>query len=376
MTSKQSDSNRKRASQRRSQQGWRAFVDLFAVLALVVLTNLLALVPIRGAAPLLPIVDVGAFVSSPDTSFVRAVVGTVFVLFLPGYAFISALFPEAWQSDTTDAVDETGGDTLFGSFTRNRLRRLDGIERVALAFGVSIAIAPVLFIGFSLFSIEFGAYPTVLVLSGLTIVCIEIAAIRRWHLPEEERFYVPFEEWSTTVKQGTTGANSVFGAALNVALAVAIVLAVGTLAFAVVAPPDGERFTDFYVLNENSEGELVAASYPGVLSPGEPEQIHIGIENHEQDTHEYFIVVQLHRVQSREDGVVVTQRHHIEQFSVTLAAGNTSTQQVEITPPNELVGDDLRLTFLLYADSVPESPNRANAYRSLHLWVDIQAEEV
>ena len=51
-------------------------------------------------------------------NIVRQVLGLVFVLFLPGYAATTALFPENDQ--------------------------IDGIERVALSFGLSIAIVPLI----------------------------------------------------------------------------------------------------------------------------------------------------------------------------------------------------------------------------------------
>lgn len=53
----------------------------------------------------------------PD-SLARKILGLIFVLFLPGYAATAALFPENDQ--------------------------IDGIERVALTFGLSIAIVPLI----------------------------------------------------------------------------------------------------------------------------------------------------------------------------------------------------------------------------------------
>jgi uncharacterized membrane protein len=56
-----------------------------------------------------------------EISPVRIILGLPLVLFLPGYALIAALFP--------------------------RKDDLDGIERIALSFGLSIAISPLLGLG-------------------------------------------------------------------------------------------------------------------------------------------------------------------------------------------------------------------------------------
>ena len=75
--------------------------DLFAIVVFVVISAVFIIVPPLNATPL------------------RAVLGFILVLFVPGYVFVSALFP--------------GRDEL------------NGIERLALSIGLSICI--VIFIG-------------------------------------------------------------------------------------------------------------------------------------------------------------------------------------------------------------------------------------
>lgn len=70
---------------------------------------------------------------------IRAGLGLPFVLFVPGYLFIAALFPE----ETADTGDDTDASQSG----------IDGIERVALSFGMSIAIVPADWAGLEFHSI-------------------------------------------------------------------------------------------------------------------------------------------------------------------------------------------------------------------------------
>jgi len=97
------------------------------------------------------------------------------VLFLPGYSLIAALFP--------------------------RKDDLDGIERIALSFGLSIAVVPLL--GLTLNYTPFGIRlsPVLIVLSVFTIVLAVVAYVRRSRILEEERFMVDFGSAFTAVKE-------------------------------------------------------------------------------------------------------------------------------------------------------------------------------
>ena len=99
-----------------------------------------------------------------EISPIRIIFGLPLVLFLPGYSLIAALFP--------------------------RKDDLDGIERIALSFGLSIAITPLL--GLALNYTPFGIRlsPVLIVLSVFTIALAICAYIRRGMTPEEDRFVV------------------------------------------------------------------------------------------------------------------------------------------------------------------------------------------
>ncbi|RLM60002.1 DUF1616 domain-containing protein, partial [Halorubrum sp. Atlit-26R] len=172
--------------------------DLAATVLLTLLTLATVFVPVINETPL------------------RVLFGLGFVLFLPGYAFIAALFPEAGSSpDSTDpggddeppaepnerpapvpgtdaAAAESESDpsaAASGSAPADR-SGIDGIERVALSFGLSIAVVPLigLVLNFTPWGIRL--VPVVTAVAGFTLGCVAVAARRRWALPPDERFAV------------------------------------------------------------------------------------------------------------------------------------------------------------------------------------------
>ncbi|MCW3130997.1 MAG: DUF1616 domain-containing protein [Methanophagales archaeon] len=104
-----------------------------------------------------------------EISPIRIILGLPLVLFLPGYSLIAALFP--------------GKDDL------------DAIERIALSFGLSIAITPLL--GLALNYTPFGIRlsPVLIVLSVFTVSLTIGAYVRRCMIPGEDRFVVDFDEF-------------------------------------------------------------------------------------------------------------------------------------------------------------------------------------
>lgn len=106
-----------------------------------------------------------------EISPLRIILGLPLVLFLPGYALIATLFP--------------------------RKDDLDAIERIALSFGLSIAITPLL--GLALNYTPFGIRlaPILTVLSVFTISLALGAYVRRSMVPEEDRFVAGFKDFLT-----------------------------------------------------------------------------------------------------------------------------------------------------------------------------------
>nr|HOP09146.1 DUF1616 domain-containing protein [Candidatus Methanofastidiosa archaeon] len=95
-----------------------------------------------------------------DIPIFRQVFGIAFILFCPGYAFISALFVKR--------------------------REMDYIERIALSFGLSLAIVPL--IGLALNYTPYGIRlsPILICNSGFTFAMLFVAFYRRMQMKEDD----------------------------------------------------------------------------------------------------------------------------------------------------------------------------------------------
>jgi len=95
--------------------------------------------------------------------FIRHILGSIFVLWLPGYTFIKALFP---KSPTPKASE----------------KNLDTIERIALSIGMSLALVPI--VGLLLNYTPWGIRLTPIVLSllALTVAFATAALLREYQL--------------------------------------------------------------------------------------------------------------------------------------------------------------------------------------------------
>ena len=92
-------------------------------------------------------------------AYLRTVLGLIFVLFLPGYAFIKALFP------TTVPI-------------KTNSENLDSIERIVLSIGMSLTLVPIM--GLVLYYTPWGIQLTSITLSllALTTVGATVAVLR------------------------------------------------------------------------------------------------------------------------------------------------------------------------------------------------------
>lgn len=228
----------------------------------------------------------------------RIVLGLPFILFFPGYTLIAALFPR--KSD------------------------LDAIERVALSFGLSIAVVPL--IGLVLNYTPWGIrlYPILISLSLFIFGTSAIAWQRRRRLVPSERLSLAFNlslQW---------GGSSKLDRVLSIILVMAILGAIGTLAYVIATPKVGERFTEFYILGLSRKAE----GYPRELKLGEEGKVILGIINREHEPMGYKAEIRINGVKNKEIGPI--KLNHDEKWE----------EVVSFLP--QKVGENQKVEFILY----------------------------
>lgn len=272
------------------------------------------------------------FVLTPGISetMVRNALGLPFVLFLPGYALIAALFPA--KSD------------------------LDGIERVALSFGLSLAVVPLIGLGLNYTPWGIRPLPILVSLSTFIIIMCGIAYFRRIKLPVAETFSISFSSAALSLKAGVLDkSESKLDKALTVFLILSILLSVATLVYVVVSPKEGEHFTEFYVLGPQGKADNYTTNY----TLGQSGTIIVGVVNHEYRPVNYTMEVKL---ENHSLPLPENQQH------ITLAHNETWEELVTLTP--SLEGQDMKLEFLLFNETDKTTP-----YRDLHLWIGVNKTE-
>jgi len=263
-----------------------------------------------------------------------SILAMLLVLFVPGYMLVATLFP---------------GNS-----------EIDWIERIALSFGLSIAVVPLLglLLNFTPWGIRF--VPIVVTIAVFTAGVGYGAYWRRMRLLPESRL-------SLTVDLATPDwkAYSALDRILTVALVASIIVAAGTLAYVVTTPRPGERFTEFYILGPGGN----ASAYPTNLTVNETGGVILGVVNHEAATAGYTVRVDLvgvrivYNATSGFNETVEVNRTTWSRFNVTLADGRNWTQPY--TFRISYVGL-WKIQFLLFKDG-----DFASAYRGLHLFVRV-----
>ena len=251
---------------------------------------------------------------------IRVVLGLPLVLFFPGYTLLSALFP--------------------------RRESLNDIERVALSFGLSIAVVPL--IGLALNYTPWGIrlYPILISLFVFIFTMSVIGWYRNRKLPQEENVSLRINLKLPSLSQMWSG-QSTRDKIITMVLTVMVIGAIGTLVYVSKQPRDVEKFTEFYVLND--EGK--ASDYPSTVILGQSAKIILGVINHENETTAYKIEINLGGKNIQEIG------------PFNLNAEEKREQEVTITPVQ--TGDKQDLEFLLYKG------DSTDVYESVHLWIDV-----
>lgn len=326
--------------------------DLVAVVGAVVATNVAVFAPIvRETA-------------------VRIPLGLAFVLFVPGYALVAALFPEAGESAGPDSTSDAAEDHER-SRTVSPPTAIGGPERAVLSLGSSVAIVSLagLALNYTPWGVRLG--PVLLAVSGAALGATAIAAARRRELSPRNRFRVPYRRWAAASRTALRSPDSRADGALNVLLVVTVLFAVGGVGYALATPSGGERFSEVAVLTED-DGELVAGNYPSTIGLNESREFVFEIDNDERRSVDYTVVVAQQNLDGDGNETVVEQRE-LTRFEAQFDHGQTWRYSHNITPA--ATGDTTRFVWLVYLDGdVPADPSLENADYSTHLWIDVDDE--
>lgn len=278
----------------------------------------------------------------------RVVLGLPLILFVPGYVLIAALFP--------------------------RNDDLDWLERVALSFGLSIAVVPL--IGLALNYTPWGIRldPILAAVSLFVAAMAVTAGARRLLLPVGDRLAIPAGEALAGVRNELFApGQSRLDRYLSVILVISILAAIGTTAFVIAVPKEGEHFSEFYVLGANGK----AADYPTAFAPNTSQWVTLGVGNHEYRNVTY--TVETHAFNQTFDPVTNTSRIDrtilLDSYRVTVPHNQTDEHRVTFTVPDTNYN---KLEFLLFNETVPASSVTGQARidasdRDLHLWVRVRS---
>jgi uncharacterized membrane protein len=319
------------------------------------LSRLLRRLPVDLLALLLVVIIMAGILSQESSGVLRIVFGVLLMFFVPGYALISALFPE---SDGRAGTGQAKGVSI-------RTGTITLVERIVLSFGTSVVLSAAIGLVVSIATPGFRPRWILIGVGSVTLVSVGVAVVRRLRVPSDRRFVVPYRRLLDATRVEFTRRESPVDTALNFVLIVAIVAAVAGVVSVVAVPPEQDSFTSLYLLSEDENGTPIAYDYPTEFVRGESKPVFVGIANNENRRMNYSVVVKLQRVRTRNGSTTVLEQRRLGGFRTRLGANRTTRVRYRLTPT--LTGRNLRAVFLLYAGDPPAEPSVRNADEVVHL---------
>ena len=278
----------------------------------------------------------------PDGNVARIILGIPLLLFLPGYAFVSLLWPEKSVNKKVKDSEIEGKDG--SGFDR----AIENLERIALSFGLSIVILIILGL-----VLGYSRNLTFLPITGSLFVVIivfgSIAWYRRIQVPKEERFNLSLLKERTKISNEWTLVDK----GITASILVAIVFTASVFMYIVTTPIEGERFSEFYCVDENYTVE----NLPKDILINESKTIMIGVSNHEYSIVNYKIEISLLNL----TGAI--QNATLSTYNLTLDHDEEDIRP--FTFEIERIGD-YELLIELYKDGI-DIP-----YCNIHIWLNVE----
>lgn len=273
--------------------------------------------------------------------------GIPFLLILPGYALIAALFPRI-PFGTTNIADNPSGPGW--------------VARSALSLLTSAVILAVL--GFILSQREvLHLHQIIVAVAAVSAIGLSIAYIRRRRVPIEHRA-------DPVAIYLHKGGHSQRSFNLQTSLFVLAVLALlGSIAFTGVIAGPSQSYTEAYLVPQGPGADSVTEIGTSTLETGDETSVALAIENSEGIVMNYSVILKMEQVGP---AGTITNESSIDNYHVSVEHGETITTASTVVAPNS--AGAVRLQYLIYKGDVPEEPTIENADLSLRYWLTIVEE--
>ena len=341
-----------------SSTGWVLPVDVVVTVLFVVVSDVLLL----SVSP--------AFVS------LRAAIALPLVLLVPGYVLTAYLFPRrcsVTDGRNSELVSDRPGLSSAGIRRAVAARPISWTERLALSFGMSLALVPLLGLVIAPVAGSLSLEPVLVGLNLFILFWVVAGVVRRNGLPADERLRLPYRRWGGAVREAAYGGQHPIDRVISVFVLVTVLVSVVTMGFVLLAPQHGESYTSTTLLTERADGTLTASGYPSQFTAGQGEDLVLQIENSEDVETSYTVIVELQQVTNEEGSLTVEARDELLREQRTVAAGDTWRADHTVTPTT--TGENLRVAYYVYRGDVPAVPAEDTAYRNLYFWTDVSESE-
>lgn len=278
---------------------------------------------------------------APDSIF-RVILGVPFLLFFPGYALISLLYP--------------------------RKNEPSFLERFILSLGLSIVIIALCGIILNFTGLGINLDSMLFTIAGLTIIMSAYGAARRASLPKGERAEAGFN--LSILKKGR-GFTANF---LSILLAIAVIGSLGVFGYVLANSESGEYYTEFYVLGKSEtadnypvtffiakEGIVSKVEYndEDVISEGSYGEVTLGIICHEDGLSSYSISILA-------DGNPIPFIHNGSTDNILLDKEESWQGKFLFAPASQAPSQ--KIEFMLYLNGVPKFDSPP------YIWVNVVSE--
>jgi uncharacterized membrane protein len=248
------------------------------------------------------------------SNILRIIFGMPYVLFLPGYTLMAAIFPKK--------------------------RVTGGTELLALSFGTSIIVVSLLglILSFTPWQIRL---ESVLYSTAIFIVIMSaIAWVRRRNSGERSdiEFRLRLPGWGESTRDK----------AYSVGLTIVILGTLAVLGYVLATSRVGEKYSEFYILGQ--EGKAI--EYAGELTVDQEVKVTVGIANHEYEAVNY-------RIELTIDGI-----KNNEVNDIPLEQNEKWENEVSFTP--EVAGENQVVDLFLY-----KNEEVGPCFEPLRLWIDV-----